>query len=63
MDKDQTQYQKNLKCSVALYLWVMRKLQNKYKETYKKYFKWNAGIIEAGLNKNYLTTCMAGKDI
>ena len=32
-------------------------LQNKYKETYKKYFKWNAGFIEAGLNKNYLTTC------
>ena len=28
----------------------------KYHETYKKYFNWNKGFIEAGLNKNYLTT-------
>ena len=41
-----------LKCSVA----HAKFLQNKYKEIYNKYFTWNNGFIEAGLNKNYLTT-------
>ena len=50
MDKDQS-YQKNLKWSYTV--GHAKHLQNKYKETYKKYFKWNAGFIEAGLNKNY----------
>ena len=42
----------SLKCSVA----HAKFLQMKYHETYKKYFNWNKGFIEAGLNKNYLTT-------
>ena len=42
----------SLKCSVA----HAKFLQMKYHETYKKYFNWNKGFIEAILNKNYLTT-------
>ena len=33
-----------------------KEFQNKYKTVYKKYFDWNDGIIEAGLNQKFLTT-------
>jgi DNA polymerase I-like protein with 3'-5' exonuclease and polymerase domains len=43
---------KDLKCSVS----HAKFLQKKYRDTYKTYFKWVEGFIEAGLNKGYLTT-------
>ena len=43
---------KSLKCSVS----HAKFLQNKYREIYATYFNWIEGIIEAGLERKYLST-------